>query len=71
MVYYASTIFQALGFQSGENATLASLGIGIAKVCIKPAVSGVNWVSRYSSEITLLSVLIFIFIFSFTSLLPQ
>ena len=32
MVYYASTIFQALGFQSGEKATLASLGIGIAKV---------------------------------------
>lgn len=32
MVYYASTIFQALGFQSGEKATLASLGIGIAKL---------------------------------------
>ena len=32
MVYYASTIFQALGFQSGDKATLASLGIGIAKV---------------------------------------
>jgi len=32
VVYYASTIFQALGFQSGENATLASLGIGIAKL---------------------------------------
>ena len=31
-MYYASTIFQALGFQSGEKATLASLGIGIAKV---------------------------------------
>ena len=35
MVYYASTIFQALGFQSGEKATLASLGIGIAKVSSK------------------------------------
>ena len=32
VVYYASTIFQALGFQSRENATLASLGIGAAKV---------------------------------------
>ena len=32
IVYYASTIFQALGFQSGEKATLASLGIGLAKV---------------------------------------
>lgn len=32
VVYYASTIFQALGFQSGINATLASLGIGIAKL---------------------------------------
>lgn len=32
VVYYASTIFQALGFQSGEKATLASLGIGIAKL---------------------------------------
>ena len=33
IVFYASTIFQALGFQSGEKATLASLGIGFAKVC--------------------------------------
>ncbi|KAL9980903.1 hypothetical protein ACROYT_G009544 [Oculina patagonica] len=32
VIYYASTIFQALGFQSGEKATLASLGIGIAKL---------------------------------------
>lgn len=32
IVYYASTIFQALGFQSGEKATLASLGIGLAKL---------------------------------------
>lgn len=32
IVFYASTIFQALGFQSGEKATLASLGIGIAKL---------------------------------------
>ncbi|KAJ7373800.1 hypothetical protein OS493_009122 [Desmophyllum pertusum] len=32
VVYYASTIFQALGFQSRENATLASLGIGAAKL---------------------------------------
>jgi len=71
VVYYASTIFQALGFQSGENATLASLGIGIAKVCFEPAVLGLNWVSCYSTEINLLSVLIFVFILSFTSLLPQ
>ncbi|XP_029185317.2 solute carrier family 2, facilitated glucose transporter member 12-like isoform X1 [Acropora millepora] len=32
IVYYASTIFQALGFQSSEKATLASLGIGLAKI---------------------------------------
>jgi len=32
IVFYASTIFQALGFQTGEKATLASLGIGIAKL---------------------------------------
>ena len=34
IVFYASTIFEALGFQSGEKATLASLGIGLAKVWI-------------------------------------
>lgn len=32
IVFYASTIFEALGFQSGEKATLASLGIGLAKL---------------------------------------
>lgn len=43
IVYYASTIFQALGFQSGEKATLASLGIGIAKlVCTVISLSTVD-----------------------------
>ncbi|XP_048581907.1 solute carrier family 2, facilitated glucose transporter member 10-like isoform X2 [Nematostella vectensis] len=32
VVYYASTIFEDIGFHSGTKATLASLGIGLAKL---------------------------------------
>jgi hypothetical protein len=33
MLYYAPTIFQLLGFKSSSAATLATVGLGLIKVC--------------------------------------
>ena len=49
IVYYASTIFQALGFQSSEKATLASLGIGLAKVAMKHLQNSISPPRRHTT----------------------
>lgn len=39
VLYYAPTIFKAVGFHSDTAATLATVGVGVVKVCIKESVA--------------------------------